>query len=86
MIGFKVGALVSDGASPSRRLYRIHKLADGTNVSPDGVTYWAWNLYDNERKIYFFCDVPHLMKTLRNNLENSHGHKNTRYLLVSFCS
>ena len=68
MAGFKVDAVVSDGASTNRRFYRLHQLADGSNLSNDGVLYWVWNRYDKSRKIYFFCDVLHLMKTLRNNL------------------
>ena len=39
MVGFKVNALVSDGASPNRRFYIIHKLADGSNLSEAGVVY-----------------------------------------------
>ena len=35
-----------------------------------------------ERKVYFICDVPHLIKTTRNNLENSQWNKKTRNLLV----
>ena len=84
MAGFKVDAMVSDGASPNRRFYRLHQLADGSNLSNDGVVYWAWNHHDKSRKIYFFCDVFQLMKTLRNYLKNSHGHNNTRRLMVSF--
>ena len=83
MLGFKVDALVSDGASPNRIFYRIYKLADGSNLSEDGVVYRMWNRFDKGSKIYLFCDVPHLMKTLRNNIENSHGHNNTRNLMVS---
>ena len=43
MIGFKVDALVSDGVSPNRRFYRIHKLADESNLSKGGAAYWMWN-------------------------------------------
>ena len=75
--------MVCDGASPNRRFYRIHELADGENKSPDGVVYWIYNRFDKRRKIYLFCDVPHLLKTIRNNFENSHGHNNTRNLMVS---
>ncbi|XP_022110831.1 uncharacterized protein LOC110990247 [Acanthaster planci] len=32
------------------------------------------------RHMYFFCNVPHLLKTTRNNLENSGYHKKTRHL------
>ena len=84
MIGLKVRAFVCDGASPNRRFFRIHLLVYGENKSIDGVVYWAWNRYDKSRKIFFFSDVPHLIKTLRNNIENSHGHNNTRNLMVCF--
>ena len=84
-IGLKVRFFTSDGASPNRRFYRLHKLDDGENQSDDAVVYWCWNRFsesDNPRKIYFTCDVPHLLKTSRNNLENSHGHNNARHLMV----
>ena len=42
MAGFKVDAMVSDGASPNRRFYRLHQLADWSNLSNDGVIYWVW--------------------------------------------
>ena len=67
MAGFKVDAMVSDRASPNRRFYRLHQLLDRSNLSNDSVVYWVWNRYDKSRKINFFCDVPHLIKTLRNN-------------------
>ena len=75
--------MVCDGASPNRRFYRIHELADGENNPPDGVVYWIYSSFDIRRKIYFFFDVLHLLKTIRNNFENSHGHNNTRNLMVS---
>ena len=81
MARFKVDAMVSDGTSPNRRFHWLHQLADGSKLSNNGVVYWVWNRYGRKT---FFCDVPHLMKTIRNNLENSHGHNNTRQLMVSF--
>ena len=39
MAGFKVDAMVSDGASPNRRFYWLHQLAHGFNLSNDGVVY-----------------------------------------------
>ena len=47
------------------------------------VTYWTWNQYAPNRKLYLFSDPSHLMKTFRNNWENSHGHVNTTSLMVS---
>lgn len=83
-LGLKVRALTCDGASPNRRFFKIHQLFDDENVSEDGVVFWTHNRFDSSRKIYFFSDPPHLVKTLRNNLENSHGNRNTRNLIVSF--
>ena len=41
----------------------------------------AVNVYTEEnRYIYFFSDVPHLMKTTRNCLVNSGGGRGTRYM------
>ena len=49
----------------------------------DGVTNWTGNRYASNKKLYFFSDPPHLVKTLRNNWENSHRHLNARNLVVS---
>ena len=46
MAGFKVDAVLSDGVSPNGRFYRIHKFADESNQSEDGVLYWMWNRFD----------------------------------------
>ena len=78
MIGFMVRVWVCDGASPNRKLFSI-------NVVEDGADNWTWNIFaEDNRKIFFMSDVPHLMKTTRNNLENSHGNLNSRNLHVSF--
>ena len=72
-IGFYVRAWVCDGASTNRKVFKINaQYAD----------YWTKNLFDPDRKIYFFSDAPHLIKTTRNNLENSLANKNTRNLHV----
>ena len=81
-IGLKVRAVTADGASPNRKYFRMHKLNTGENVS-HGVVYWCWNSWSPDRRLYFICDVPHLIKTTRNNLENSHGNRNTRNLKVN---
>ena len=57
-IGVKVVAITADGASPNRKMFRLH--------SPSG-TEICYKTYTSEnRSIYFFLDVPHLMKTTRN--------------------
>lgn len=78
IVGFRVRAIVCDGATPNRKFYRLHSTAVN-----QGVCNYTTNLYFPERRIYFFCDVPHLLKTTRNNLENSNWHNKTRNLHVS---
>ena len=65
-VGFEVRELVSDGATPDRKFYRMHLHFDKDNQK-DGVTYWTWNCYALNRKLYFFSDSPHLANTLWNN-------------------
>ncbi|CAH1263937.1 THAP9 [Branchiostoma lanceolatum] len=73
-MGFHVRAFVSDGASPNRRFYKIHGDDDAQLV------YWTTNNHRPGHKIYFISDVPHLVKTTRNNLENSGANRRTRNL------
>ena len=72
-------ASTSDGASPNRRLYRMHKPLD--NNAEDDICYRTINLYAPHRYIYFFSDVPHLVKTTRNCLYSSGHGSCTRYVL-----
>ena len=83
-IGLKVRACICDGATPNRKIFKLHAMENSKNISNDGVVYWAVKLFDFQRKMYFISDPPHLIKTLRNNIENSHGHNNTRNLMVSY--
>lgn len=72
-------AAVSDGASPNRRCYELHAgIADDASV--EGVVHATVNLFCPSRKIYFFSDAPHLVKTARNCLFNSGSGKRTRLL------
>lgn len=71
-------ATTSDGASPNRRFYRLHKALD--NDADKDVCYRTINLYAPHRYIYFFSDAPHLIKTARNCLSNSGSGSCTRYM------
>ena len=71
-------AAVSDGASPNRRCYEMH--ADIAGNSSEGLVHATINLFCPSRKIYFFSDAPHLVKTARNCLFNSGSGKRTRHL------
>ena len=65
-LGFKVLVVVADGASVNRRLHRSQSSEYYTPL------YKMANLYTNEeRDIYFMSDVPHLIKTTRNNWHQS---------------
>ena len=77
-VGFKVRAWVCDGASPTRKFFKSNHLE-----LEAGIVYLAINRFELSRKIYFMSDVPHLLKTTRNDLENSHGNLKTRNLFVS---
>ena len=75
-INFKVRALVSDGAASNRKMYQIMAQDSSDNF------FWTENPITT-LPIYFFSDVPHLLKTTRNCMENSHWNKAVRNLHVS---
>ena len=83
-IGLNVRACICDGATPNRKFFKLHAMENSENISNDGVVYWAVNSFDFQRIVYFISDPPHLMKTLRNKIENSYGHNNTRNLMVRY--
>lgn len=71
-------AVTSDGASPNRSFYRMHKALD--RDSGKEVCYRTINFYAPHRFIYFFSDTPHLIKTTRNCLYHSGSGSCTRYM------
>lgn len=83
MVGIQVRALVCDGASQNRKFFKLHEMENGENKSEDGTVYWVYNRFaEDKRKIFFIRDPPHLIKTIRNNVENSSGNSKTRHLMV----
>ena len=85
----KVLAVTCDGASPNRKLFRMHfPLTKEDDMNPDiDVTYRTVNLFSSEKRfLYFISDVPHLMKTARNCLYNSGKGRYTRYMWKMVCS
>jgi len=62
-LDFQVRALVSDGASTNRRLY--------STIANTESDFWTLNPQSPKLRLYFFSDVPHLLKTTRNGIENS---------------
>ena len=69
-------AVTSDGATPNRIFYRMHKDLD--DDSGKDVCHCTINLYAPHRFIYLFSDALHLVKTTRNCLYHSGSHSCTR--------
>ena len=72
--GLKVLAATCDGASPNRKLFKMHfTMTKEDDINPDvDVTYRTLNQFANEKRfIYFLSDPPHLIKTAQNCLSNS---------------
>ena len=78
-IGLKVRVLTLDGATPYRKFF------DMLTVEEKGNIYWTTNPHDESRKICFMSDVPHLLKTTRNCLENSHWKKEYKKYACRCC-
>ena len=74
--GFKVLATTCDGASPNRKFIKLHG-------KPGELVYKTINPFSDEpRPLFFFSDVPHLIKTTRNCWANSFAHTKSRTLWV----
>ena len=65
----KVKSWTCDGVTPVREFLRIN--SDGLDQD-----YYTRRISDWGGKNYFFSDVPHLLKTTRSSIENSHGNTN----------
>ena len=79
VVGFKVRSWVCDGTTPNRAFFKINGVPNQL-----GIRYHTINRFSPNRNIYLISDAPRLLKTTRNNLENSHVHmNNTRNLHVS---
>ena len=74
-----VTSLTSDGAKPNLRFYRM------CQKSRRVVPYKTSNPFREDETLYFFCDVPHLLKTSRNCFRNSYSHSKTRTMQVHTC-
>ena len=79
----KILAVTCDGASPNRKLFRMHfhmTQDDEMNIDTD-VTYRTPNLFSPDKHfVYFISDAPHLLKTARNSLYHSGSGRYTRYM------
>lgn len=65
-LGLVVVAITCDGASNNRKMFDMHGLTNG-------LPYKTINVYDSKKQnIYFICDPPHLIKTIRNCFARGH--------------
>lgn len=78
----QVMSISCDGLSANRKFFRIGM--DTTIKSK--VPYKTTNPFDTTRNIYYFCDVPHLLKTTRNCFSNSFAHSRSRKLKVYYAN
>lgn len=78
---FKVIVVCADGASTNRKMFRMH--GESLSSEPYNPVYKTTNIYSEEqRPLFFMSDVPHLLKTVRNNWSHSFSHGHTRKLWV----
>lgn len=80
MFDIPVVSITSDGAKTNRRFYRL------CQQDRRGLPYKTSNPYNSSRELFFFCDVPHLLKTARNCFSNSFAHSMSRMMQVELCS
>ena len=79
----QVIAATCDGASPNRKLFRMHfHMTNPEDIDQNtDVTYRIANPFAQEKRfIYFIADPPHLIKTTRNCLSNSGSGRFTRVM------
>ena len=84
-IGLKVIGITCDGAAANRKFFKYHM---HQSEKPDGgVVYKTKNKHASDnRDIFFFSDVPHLVKTVRNCwLSSGYAKGHTRLLTVRIC-
>ena len=77
LAGFRVRGIVADGAKANRKLFSLNTLE-----GQDKPIHYCYHLKRPGEKVYFFADVPHLLKTTRNNWEKSHWNTKTKNLMV----
>ena len=77
--GVQVICMTSDGNSVNRAFFKMN-----TPIHPteSGIVYDTWNNAAPDRPLYFMSDVPHLVKTIRNNFFNSRPYKNAKRCLT----
>ena len=74
--GAKVHGIVADGGKPNRKMWTELGCSGKKGTLKNVFEHPTHNMDDQDnslscnRKVFFFSDAPHLMKTIRNRLEN----------------
>lgn len=79
MYNIPVVSLTSDGAKPNRRFYQMCQ-----QKRYQKLPHKSTNPYGSGLDLFFFCDVPHLLKTARNCFSNSFAHSKSRKMQVFY--
>ncbi|XP_034246797.1 uncharacterized protein LOC117648399 [Thrips palmi] len=80
LAGVAVVALISDGNTVNRAFYQMHV---PVTTNENGIVFDTVNFCSAEgRTLYFFNDVPHLLKCIRNNFMSSGIHPAKTRLLM----
>lgn len=66
--GAKIHVIVADGGKPNRQVWT--EMGCSGKLSPLFKN-WFEHPMNEERKVFFFSDTPHLVKTIRNRLASS---------------
>jgi len=74
LAGIKVIALIADGHPVNIAFFNMH---EPLSVLPSAVIFDTLNISSVDRPVYFFTDLPHLLKTIRKYFSNSGAHKKT---------
>ena len=79
MFDIPVVSITGDGAKSNRRFYKMCQKSNKRSSVP----YKSINPFQKDRDIFFFSDVPHLLKTARNCFSNSFAHSCSRKMQVN---
>jgi len=73
--------MVSDGSSSNRKLWKLFGIS-GTRNNLQNIIVHPMNQH---RRIYFFSDAPHLIKTVWNRLFNAKTLRVNRTMNIHIC-
>lgn len=64
--GAKIHGVIADGAATNAKMWSVL----GVSGSKDDIKTWFTHPVDDERQVFVFSDIPHVLKNIRNRLFN----------------